>query len=73
VDDTFTVLQESEVEVFRQHLNLDNNIKFTVEAEQNNAFLNTCVGLKIDESTKVKVYRKVTHTYQCLNWELTIH
>ena len=70
VDDTFTGLYEREVEVFKQYLNLDDNIKFTVETEQNKtlAFLKTCVCLKIDKSTKVKEYRKATHTYQYLNW-----
>ena len=60
VDDT-----ESGVEQFTQHLNLmDDNIKFTVEAEQNNtlAFITTCICLKDDGSTKVKVYQKATHT-----------
>ena len=49
VDDTFTVLQESEVEHFTHHLNsMDENIKFMVEPEQDNtlAFLNTCICLK---------------------------
>ena len=65
VDDTFTVLQESEVEHFTHHLNsMDENIKFTVEPEQDNtlAFLDTCVCLNDDGSTKVKIYRKATHT-----------
>ena len=72
VDDTFTVLQETEVEQFTQHLNsMDGNVKFTVEVEQNNTpgFLDTCVCLKDDGSTKVNVYRKATHTDQYLNWE----
>ena len=46
VDDAFTVLQESEVEQFTQYPNsMDDNIKFTVEVEQNNtlAFLDTCI------------------------------
>ena len=75
VDDTFTVLQEGEVEQFTQHLNsMDDIIKFTVEVEQNNtpASLDTCICLKDDGSTKVKVYRKATHTDQYLNLE-SIH
>ncbi|KAI0224560.1 hypothetical protein LSAT2_024435 [Lamellibrachia satsuma] len=37
VDDTFTVLQESKVEHFTHHLNsVDENIKFTIEPEQDN-------------------------------------
>ena len=63
VDDTFTVLQETEVEQFTQHLNsMDDNIRFTVEAEQINTlgFLDTCICLMDDGPTKVKVYRN-TH------------
>ena len=72
VDDTFTVLQESEVEHFTHHLNsMDENIKFTVKPEQDNtlAFLDTRVRLKDDGSTKVNIYRKATHTDQYLNWD----
>ena len=53
MDDTFTVLQENEVEQFTQHLNfIDDNSKFTGEAEPNNslAFLDTCICLKDDGS-----------------------
>ena len=47
VDDTFTVLQESEVEQFTQHLNsIKDNIKFTVEKNITLAFLVTCICLK---------------------------
>ena len=76
VDDTFTVLQESEVEHFTHHLNsMDENIKFTVEPEQDNtlAFIDTCVFLNDDGSTKVKIYRKATHTDQYLNWDSNHH
>ena len=47
------------------------NITFTVEVEQNNtpAFLDTCICLKDDGSTKVKGYQKVTHRDQYFNWE----
>jgi len=49
VDDTFTVLQESEVAQLTHHINsIDDNTKFTVETEQNNTltFLDTCICLK---------------------------
>ena len=70
VDDTFTVLQESELEHFTHHLNsMDENIKISVHPEQDNtlAFLDTRICLKDDGSTKVKIYRKATHTDQYLN------
>ena len=76
VDDTFTVLQESEVERFTHHLNsMDENIKFTVEPEQDKmlAFLDTCKCLKDDGSTKVKIYRKATQTDQYLYWDSNHH
>ena len=63
VDDTFTVLQESEVEHFTHHLN-SMNIKFSVEPEQDNtlSFLDTDVCLNDDGSTKVKIYIYRTQT-----------
>ena len=76
VEDTFTVLQESEVEHFTHHLNsMDENFKFTLEPEQDNtiAFLDTSICLKDDGSTKVKIYRKATHTDQYLNWNSNHH
>ena len=53
VDDTFKVLQESEVEQFTQHLIcMDEYIKLTVEIEQNNtlAFLDTYILCLKDDS-----------------------
>ena len=60
VEDTFTVLQDSEVDHLKS---MYHNIKFTVDAEQNNtlAFLDTCICLKDDGSTYVNVYRKSTY------------
>ena len=56
VDDTFRELQESEVAHFTHLLNsMDENIKFTVEPEQDSMldFLNKLICLKDDGSTKV--------------------
>ena len=54
---------------------MDENIKFTVEPEQDNtlAFRETCVCLNDNGSTKVKIYRKATHTDQYLNWDSNHH
>ena len=54
---------------------MDENFKFMIEQEQDNtlAFLDTCVCLNDDGSTKVKIYQKATHTDQYLNWDSNHH
>ena len=56
---------------FTEHFNqIDPNIKFTSEAEEENKlpFLDTCINIRDDGSTLITVYRKPTNTDQYLNF-----
>ena len=64
VDDTMTKIHECAVSSFFDRLNSINpHMRFTSEEEKNGRmpFLDTCVHLKEDGSTKVTVYRKPTY------------
>ena len=70
VDDFYSLLKRTHLENFFQHVsNLHQNIKFTMEAESNGelAFLHTLLKLSNGEIS-VLVYRKPTHTDQCLHY-----
>ena len=76
VDDTMTKIHEYAVRSFSEHLNsIDQHIQFTSEEEKNDTipFLDTCLHVNQDGSTKVTVYRKPTHTDQYLNFHSNHH
>ena len=57
---------------FTDHINnIDPDIKFTTEREENRslAFLDTLTVIKPDGNLEVKIYRKPTHTDQYLNFK----
>ena len=73
VDDTFVIQEEQHKEEFFQHVNsIDPNIKFTAETTKAGGsmpFLDTLVTPQSGGSLATTVYRKPTHTNQCLQWD----
>ena len=71
VDDTFVIMQTNEMNRLFDHLNnVDLNINFTIELEQDDklAFLDVLVMRTQDEKLATKVHQKTTHTNRYLNY-----
>ena len=73
VDDAFTVIEMDQKEAFLDHLNsIHNNIQFTSEDPSEDGsipFLDMLVFPDEEGRLKNTVYRKPTHTNQCLHWD----
>ena len=71
VDDVFSIIRNSNLHDFFQHINsLHHKTKFTMETEQNSQlpFLDTLIQRNSDNTISVRVYRKPTHTDQYLKF-----
>ena len=77
VDDTFVIQKEKNKQTCLQHINsVDPAIQFTVENNKEDdaiPFLNTTVKSENDGKLSITVYRKSTHTDQCLQWDSHHH
>ena len=76
VDDTFSKVKNAHIDNFLAHLNAQHpRIKFTMEVETDGriAFLDTLIHRKPDNTTKITIYRKATHTDQYLDWTSNHH
>ena len=70
VDDTFVLTHEDDVDSLTSHINnIDDHIQFTTgpETQGKLPFIDLCVTVLDDTSTKITIYRKPTHTDQYLN------
>ena len=71
VDDKLVLTHEDDVDALTSHIdNIDDHIQFTTEPETQGKlpFLDLCVTVLDDASTKITIYKKPTHTDQYLNF-----
>ena len=71
VDDTFVLTHEHDMDSLTSHINnIDDHIQFITvpETQGKLQFLDLCVTVLDDTSTKITIYRKPTHTEQYLNF-----
>ena len=71
IDDTFVLTHEEDVDSSSSHINnIDDHIQFTTEPETQGKlpFLDLCVTVLDDTSTKITIYTKPTHTDQYLSF-----
>lgn len=77
VDDTFSKMKKQYIEPFLTHLNNQHpRIKFTTEIQDDEnkiAYLDTLVHVQNDNSIKITIYRKATHTDQYLDFRSNHH
>ena len=76
VDDTFSILKQTNVESFLQHLNSQHpSINFTTETETDGQipFLDVLVHVNPDRTLRTSIYRKPTHTDQYLDFQSNHH
>ena len=73
VDDTFTILQSSQMNGFLEHINsIDQHIQFTAEDQRSDGampFLDILITPGRDGSLSTSVFRKPTHTDLYLQWD----
>ena len=76
VDDTFVIINKQHINDFHSHINqVDENIKFTIEPQQEGKipFLDIYIIVDEQQKLKTKVFRKPTHTDQYLNGDSNHH
>ena len=70
VDDTFTITKYSIQDTLKELNNINNKVRFTAEEEENRTipFLDCSISREATGDLIMKVYRKITHTGQYINY-----